>query len=116
MRVCSLALVGVLVVFSAILSACSVTEDLTENESTWKEEDFHAFDVDYEENADGTYSCRGYEFKYKLDVSGKEGGKLSRFSVLTNKEDLLFVDVSGSLKNNTSQTGMPEFIILGYYA
>ena len=71
--------------------------------------------VDYTTNKDGTYTCRGYNFKYRIEVSGIEGESQVTFVVLTNNTETRFEDVSYSLKRADTITGVPEFILLGWY-
>lgn len=75
----------------------------------------NAFDVEYSENKDGTYTCRGNSFKYKIEVSGIEGNKEATFLILTNNKDISFETVSKSLSSSEANTKVPEFVILGWY-
>lgn len=92
-------------------------EVTTENQETTlvEEPTLQALDVEYAENEDGTYTCRGYDFKYKIEVPAVEGVKEGTFVILTNNKDISYETVSGSLKDSNSTTGEPEFVILGWY-
>ncbi len=76
---------------------------------------FEELDVDYTTNENGTYSCRDNIYKYKIEVSGMEGESQVTFIVLTNDTEISFEDISYSLKSAEISTGIPEFIILGWY-
>lgn len=75
----------------------------------------NTFDVEYTENGDGTYKCRGFDFKYKKEVTGLENGKTTTFTVLTNNKEIDFDTVSRSLSTSEALVGEPEFIILAWY-
>ncbi|MCH5344602.1 MAG: hypothetical protein J1E64_11230 [Acetatifactor sp.] len=77
--------------------------------------EFEELDVDYTTNDDGTYTCRGNIYKYKIDVSGIEGDSQVTFIVLTNDTEISFENISYSLKKAEISTGVPEFVILGWY-
>lgn len=80
-----------------------------------KESSYTELSVDYTTNKDGTYTFRGYNFKYRIEVSGIEGESQVTFVVLTNNTETRFEDVSYSLKRSDTITGVPELIILGWY-
>ena len=102
-------LVAVLgMVFVLMIVGCGTSTNETESSYT-------ELSVDYTTNKDGTYTCRGYNFKYKIEVSGIEGESQVTFVVLTNNTETRFEDVSYSLKRSDTITGVPEFIILGWY-
>ena len=101
-------LVTVLVIVVVLIVGCGTSTN--ESESSYTE-----LSVDYTTNKDGTYTCRGYNFKYKIEVSGIEGESQVTFVVLTNNTETRFEDVSYSLKRSDTITGVPEFIILGWY-
>ncbi|MBD5521357.1 MAG: hypothetical protein HDR03_09095 [Lachnospiraceae bacterium] len=79
------------------------------------ESSYEELDVDYTINDDGTYTCDDNIYKYKLEVSGIEGKSQVTFIVLTNDTETSFEDVSYSLKKAQMSTGIPEFVILGWY-
>lgn len=79
------------------------------------ESSFEELDVDYTTNEDGTYTCRNNIYKYKIEVSDMEGESQVTFIVLTNDTEISFEDISYSLKSAEISTGVPEFIILGWY-
>lgn len=97
-----------LIVFVLILTGCGVST----NE---KESAFEELDVEYTTNDNGTYTCRDNIFNYKIEVSGIEGKSQVTFIVLTNDIEISFEDVSYSLKDAEISTGVPEFVILGWY-
>ena len=69
-------------------------------------------------NDDGTYTCRDNVYKYKIEVSGFEGiEKESQvtFIVLANDTETRFEDIRYSLISAEMSTGIPEFVILGWY-
>ena len=72
-------------------------------------------DVEYYANADGTYTCGGNTYSHKLEVSGLEGESQVTYIVLTNNEEVSFEDVRNSLIRAEMVTGVPEFVILGWY-
>lgn len=72
-------------------------------------------DVDYTTNDDGTYTCRGNNYKYKIEVSGIDGESQVTFIVLTNDAETSFEEVAYSLRKAEMSTGIPEFVILGWY-
>lgn len=72
-------------------------------------------DVDYITNDDGTYTCRGNTYKYKIEVSGMDGESQITYVVLTNNTETSFEDVAYSLRKAEMSTGIPEFVILGWY-
>ncbi len=71
-------------------------------------------EVEYTENEDGTYTCNGSIFNYKIEVTGMEGESEVTFEILTNDKETRFEDVSHSLKKATMDTDTPEFVILGW--
>lgn len=89
---------------------CGCESSTNETESSFVE-----LNVDYTTNKDGTYTCRGYNFKYKLEVSGIAGESQVTFIVLTNDTETKFEDVSYSMIKAELDTGVPEFIVLGWY-
>ena len=100
-----------------ILSLCSCESedknkdsDVIENTS-----EINVFDVEYSENTDGTYTCRGKIYKYKVEVSGIEGENEATFIVLTNDKDIKFETISKSLISSMPDTSEPQFVILGWY-
>lgn len=72
-------------------------------------------DVDYTANDDGTYTCRGYTYKYMIEVSGVDGEGQVTYIILTNNKETAFEDVRYSLIKAEVSTGTPEFVILGWY-
>lgn len=85
-------------------------ESTIETETTYEE-----LDVDYTTNDDGTYTCNDIIFKYKIEVSGIAGESQATFIILTNDKETSFEDVSYSLIKAEHSSGIPEFIILGWY-
>lgn len=79
------------------------------------EQDHKAVSADYTTNDDGTYTCWGYTYKYKLEVTGIEGESQVTFIILTNNTETSFEEVRYSLIKAEMSTGMPEFIILEWY-
>ena len=76
---------------------------------------FHTFGMEYTENKDGTYTCDGEVYQYKMAVTGIERGavKGATFVILTNDKDVSFETVAGSLSNNGWIEDL-EFTILGW--
>ncbi len=72
-------------------------------------------DVDYTINDDGTYTCRGNTYKYKIEISGVDGETQVTYVVLTNNMGTSFEDVSYSLRKAEMNTDIPEFVILEWY-
>lgn len=101
-------LVAVLIMVVVMMAGCGTSTNETKSSYT-------KLSVDYTTNKDGTYTCRGYNFKYKIEVSGIEGESQVTFVVLTNITETRFEDVSYSLKRSDTITGEPEFILLGWY-
>lgn len=92
-----------------ILSGCGPSANGTETS-------FEELDVDYTANDNGTYTCRDNIYKYKIEVSGIDGETKVTFIILTNDTGTSFEDVAYSLRKAVvSSTGIPEFIILGWY-
>lgn len=52
---------------------------------------------------------------YKIEVSGIEGESQVTYIVLTNDTEICFEDISYSLKDAEVSTGIPEFVIMGWY-
>ena len=93
---------------SAVDSLQSSNEGLVESEN---------LEQSYTVNEDGTFTCKGIVYNYKLTLTGKEEGadKTSKYAVLTNKKNLSFDDVFRSLISAKLEVGEPEFVLLGYY-
>lgn len=91
-------------------ASSSHEESTTETESTYEE-----LNVDYTTNDDGTYTYKDNIYMYKIEVSGIEGESQVTFIILTNDEKTSFEDVSYSLKKAEASTGIPEFVVLGWY-
>ena len=93
---------------SAVDSTEGSNEGLVESEN---------LEQSYTVNEDGTFTCEGIVYDYKLTLTGKEEGadKTSRYVVLTNNKNLSFDDVFRSLISSKLETGEPEFVLLGYY-
>lgn len=79
------------------------------------ESSFEELDVDYTTNDNGTYTYEDNIYKYKLEVSGIEGESQVTFIVLTNDTETSFEDITYSLKKAEMSTGIPEFVVLGWY-
>lgn len=91
-------------------------ESFSKEESTIKTEStYEELDVDYTTNDDGTYTYKDNIYKYKMEVSGMEGESKVTFIILTNEKETNFEDVSYSMKKAEINTGIPEFIVLGWY-
>ena len=105
-KICIAYMLGFIVI--DILCGCGASTNETESS-------FVALDVDYTTNKDGTYTCWGYNFKYKIEVSGIEGESPVTFVVLTNDTETRFEDVRYSMIRADIIPGIPEFIILGWY-
>jgi len=80
-----------------------------------KESSFEELDVDYTTNDNGTYTYKDNVYKYKIEVSGIEGESQITFIVLTNDTETRFEDITYSLKKAEMSTGIPEFVVLGWY-
>ena len=72
-------------------------------------------DVDYTTNDDGTYTYDGNIYEYKIEVSGVDGESQVTYVILTNNTETSFDDVRYSLIKAEMSTGIPEFVILGWY-
>ena len=79
------------------------------------ESSFEELDVDYTTNDNGTYTYKDNIYKYKIEVSGIDGESQVTFIVLTNDTETSFEDVAYSLRKAEMRTGIPEFVILGWY-
>lgn len=95
-------------VFVLMITGCGTATNETESSYT-------ELSVDYTTNKDGTYTCRGYNFKYKIEVSGIAGESQVTFVILTNDTETRFEDVSYSMIKAELDAGEPEFILLGWY-
>ncbi len=69
----------------------------------------------YTVNEDGTYTCRGYNFKYKITVSGQEGEAYTTFIVLTNNLEISFEEVRYRMISNEMFFDEPEFVVVSFY-
>lgn len=104
-KICTACMLGLIVI--GIFCGC-------ETSTNGKESSFMELDVHYTINDDGTYNCRGYTFRYMIEVSGVDGEAQVTFIVLTNDIATKFEDITYSLRRSDSIT-VPEFIILGWY-
>ena len=70
----------------------------------------------YIENKDGTYTCDGIVYKYKLILTGTDTSseKEAKCIVLTNDETLTFEDVFKSLISSEIEVGEPRFVFLDW--
>lgn len=96
-----------------LLCGCSSNSKKAENNANHNENEL--LDVDYTTNDNGTYTYNDNIYKYKIEVSGIEGESQVTFIVLTNDTETSFEDVAYSLKKAEMSTGIPEFVILGWY-
>ena len=113
-KIISLLILGCLA--AMFFAGCGSNAKNQNLETTEVKSTLHTFDVDYSKNEDGIYTCRGYSFKYKIEVPRTEGtAKSGGFVILTNDKDVSFETVSDSLSSSKAATGEPEFIILGWY-
>lgn len=79
------------------------------------ESSFEELDVDYTTNDNGTYTYKDNVYKYKIEVSGIDGESQVTFIVLTNDKETSFEDITYSLRKAEMRTGIPKFVILGWY-
>ena len=79
------------------------------------ESSFEELDVDYTMNDNGTYTYEGNIYKYKIEVFGIEGESQVTFIVLTNDTETSFEDIAYSLRKAEMSTGIPKYVILGWY-
>ena len=93
---------------SAVDSTEGSNEGLVESEN---------LEQSYTVNEDGTFTCEGIVYNYKLTLTGKEEGadETSKYVVLTNNKNLSFDNVFRSLISSKLETGEPEFVLLGSY-
>lgn len=105
-RICITFMLGFIII--GALSGCG--SSTSKMESSYKE-----LDVDYTTNDNGTYTCEGEIYKYKMEVSGIDGESRVTFIVLTNDTEIGFEEVAYSLKKAEMDTGTPDFVILGWY-
>lgn len=72
--------------------------------------------IKYTENKDGTYTCDGIVYKYKLVLSGTDTSskKEATCIVLTNDETLTFEEVFKSLISSDVEVGEPRFVFLDW--
>lgn len=70
--------------------------------------------IEYSSNKDGTYTCQGRTFLYKIVVKGKsqDAVKSMSYTVLTNNENLTYDDVISYYLSSQSKIGYPDFIVL----
>lgn len=123
-KICILGILTVVMI--GVLCGCGASADASElsdkemaasvnpNGSTYAEMDSGKYTV----NEDGTYTCRGYNFKYKMTVSGQEGEAYTTFTILTNDPETTFEEVRYSLISNESCATPPEgpkFIIVSLF-
>ena len=93
------------------LSDKEMAASVNPNGSTYAEMDSGRYTV----NEDGTYTCRGYNFKYKLTVSGQDGEVYTTFTILTNNLETSFEEVRYSMISNKMSFGEPEFVIISLF-
>lgn len=105
-KICFVILLGLIVI--GAFGGCGTSANGTEPS-------FEELDVDYTTNDDGTYTYESNIYKYKIEVSGIEGESPVTFIVLTNDAETDFEDVTYSLRKAEISTGVPEFVILGWY-
>ena len=101
--------------FSFAVSCYDENNELQYIQPVYREGTYTELDVEYYANADGTYTCGGNTYSHKLEVSGLEGESQVTYIVLTNNEEVSFDDVRNSLIRAEMVTGVPEFVILGWY-
>lgn len=101
--------------FSFAVSRYDENNELQYIQPVYREGTYTELDVEYYANADGTYTCGGNTYSHKLEVSGLEGESQVTYIVLTNNEEVSFEDVRNSLIRAEMVTGVPEFVILGWY-
>lgn len=105
-KICTAFMLGLIII--GTLSGCGTS-------TNGMESSFHKLDVNYTTNDDGTYTCKGSIYKYRIEVSGIDGESQVTFIVLTNDTETSFEDVTYSLRKAEMSTGIPEFVILGWY-
>ena len=84
-------------------------------EPVYTESPYVLLDIDYTENEDGTYTYDGNVYKYKVHVPGKSGENKVTLIILTNDTVTEFEFVEGGLASAELSTGVPEYVLLGWY-
>ncbi len=84
-------------------------------EPAYQESPYTELDIEYTKNPDGTYSYDGNTYEYKLQVAGYERNAHVTYIVLTNDLDTDFDAVVYRLIGSQAYTGVPEFVIIGWY-
>lgn len=84
-------------------------------EPVYTESPYVLLDIDYTENEDGTYTYDGNVYKYKVHVPGKSGENRVTLIILTNDTATEFEFVEGGLASAELSTGVPEYVLLGWY-
>lgn len=84
-------------------------------EPVYTESPYVLLDIDYTENENGTYTYDGNVYKYKVHVPGKSGENRVTFIILTNDTATEFEFVEGGLASAELSTGVPEYVLLGWY-
>lgn len=84
-------------------------------EPVYTERPYVLRDIDYTENEDGTYTYDGNVYKYKVHVPGKSGENRVTLIILTNDTATEFEFVEGGLASAELSTGVPEYVLLGWY-
>lgn len=69
---------------------------------------------EYFQNEDGTWSCKGAVYKYRITLSGRDRNAEAdgRFVVLTDKPDITYEEVSQSLRTSLECADSKETIIV----
>lgn len=101
-----------LIVAGIVAALATSAKAQPQQDDTAEQDNKVVFSRPYTTNDDGTYTCWGYTYKYKLEVSGIDGELQTTFIILTNDTETSFEEVRYSLISATMGTGIPKFIIL----
>lgn len=95
-------------ILCGLLAGCANMRETSENTT-------ENMGVAYTVSSDGTYTCDGVVYQYKLELTGKDRTAVTEatYMVLTNNKDLTFNKVSDALISSTAKVGEPEFVVLG---
>ena len=69
----------------------------------------------YSQSSDGTWKCEGYDYKYRVVVTGRDANAKAdgRYVVLTNDAGITYDEVSWSLlSSNTNDWLNPEETVI----
>ena len=113
---CIFTLIGIIML--GIFAGCGSKNANTtkENRKTIAEnKNMEELDVEYAKNSDGTYTCDGNIYQYKMEIVGKVGESSSTFLVLTNDKSIKFDTLYESMISDKMSSEYSNFRIIGWH-